>query len=114
MNANIIDFPVWVIVNWDSYQDKGFPYSILLEKGGSPSPLPKTLGVYTTQENARNMHGGPPFAEVQIDQKTLYTILKINHQHFEEVSINLGTQYARVPAFQIDELLAVFKPGLQI
>jgi hypothetical protein len=116
MNKNVIDFPVWVIVNWESYKEKGLANTIFLEKGGPPTPLPKTLGVYTTQEYARQMYSGQhghPFAEVEIDQESLYQILKANHQQFEEVSINLGTQYARMPPFRVDELLEAFKPGSQ-
>ena len=85
MNKNVIDFPVWVIVNWESYKEKGLADSTFLEKGGPPTPLPKTLGVYTTQEYARQMYGGlrgHPFAEVEVDQESLFKILQGIHQRF--------------------------------
>ena len=56
MNKNVIKFPVWVIVNWESYKEKGLANSIFLEKGGLPTPLPKTLGVYTSPEYAQQMY----------------------------------------------------------
>jgi hypothetical protein len=113
VSTNIIVFPVWVIVNLKSHANDGFPHSILLEKGGPRTTLPKTLGVYTTPELARQMFQEPPFGEVVVNQETLYEILNINRQQFEQVSIDLGTQSARNPPFRVDELLAAFKPGLQ-
>lgn len=113
VSKSIIDFPVWVIVNLESHATDGFPHSILMEKGGPLTPIPKTLGVYTTPDLARQMHQGFPFGEVEVNQETLYEILKINRQQFEQVSIDLGTRATRNPPFRVEELIAAFEPGLQ-
>jgi len=108
MKREPFSFPVWVYVNSIRHPAEGYPFYLMI-RGGHDSPLPASLPVFSSHENARNIGTGPPFAIVEMDRQTFYDALTAC-RYVEDVVFDMGTPNAVV--YRVEELVNRFGPDL--
>ena len=107
MEPEPFSFPVWVYVNSVRHPADGYPFHLMI-RGGYDSPIPASLPVFSSEENARNIDTGPPFVIVEMDRETFYEALS-GCRYVEDVVFDMGTPNAVV--YRVEELLNKFGPG---
>lgn len=106
MDTEPFTFPVWLYVNSQNHPEDGYPFYLMI-RGGHDTPIPASLAVFSTRDNAANIGTGPPFVIVEMDRATFYEALN-ECRYVEDLVFDMGTPNAVI--YRVEEILNKFGP----
>jgi hypothetical protein len=102
MEPELLSFPVWVCINRVNRPgDEGYPFYLMI-RGGHGTPVPATVPIFTSGENAQVLNTQPPFEIVQMDKAQFHEALS-RCDYVEYVTVDMTTNNAK--RYRAEDLL---------